>query len=101
MAAIKGADIKPEMLIRCGLHALGYRYHLHDRKFRGRPDIVPSKQDAVICVNGCFWHGHACPPFRWPATRQEFWRAKITDNTERDTRNVDMLSVAGWRVAMV
>jgi DNA mismatch endonuclease (patch repair protein) len=101
MAAIKGADTKPEMLIRRGLHALGYRYRLHDRKLPGRPDIVLPKHDAVIFVNGCFWHGHACPLFRWPATRQDFWRAKITGNIERDARNIDMLIVAGWRVATV
>lgn len=101
MAAIKGADTKPEMLIRRGLHALGYRYRLHDRKLPGRPDIVLAKHDAVIFVNGCFWHGHACPLFRWPATRQDFWRAKITGNIERDARNIDMLIVAGWRVATV
>lgn len=101
MAAIKGADTKPEMLIRRGLHALGYRYRLHERKLPGRPDIVLAKHDAVIFVNGCFWHGHACPLFRWPATRQDFWRAKITGNIERDARNIDILIVAGWRVATV
>lgn len=101
MAAIRGADTKPEMLIRRGLHARGFRYRLHDLKLPGKPDIVLPKHRAVIFVNGCFWHGHDCPLFRWPATRQEFWRAKITGNVERDARNIDMLIASGWRVAAV
>ena len=101
MAAIRGADTKPEMSIRRGLHALGFRYRLHDRKLPGKPDIVLPKHRAVMLVNGCFWHGHDCPLFRWPATRQEFWRAKITGNMERDARNIEMLLTSGWRVATI
>lgn len=101
MAAIRGADTKPEILIRHGLHARGFRYRLHDRKLPGKPDIVLPKYRAVIFVNGCFWHGHDCPLFRWPATRQEFWRTKITGNIERDARNIDTLIGSGWRIAAV
>jgi DNA mismatch endonuclease, patch repair protein len=32
MAAIKGKNTKPEMLVRRFLHAHGYRYRLHDKK---------------------------------------------------------------------
>lgn len=32
MAAIKGKDTKPEMIVRHFLHAAGYRYRLHYRK---------------------------------------------------------------------
>lgn len=101
MAAIRGSDTKPELLIRRGLHARGFRYKLHDRKLPGRPDLVLPKFRAVIFVNGCFWHGHGCPQFRWPATRQEFWLAKITGNMERDARNIETLLSSGWRVATV
>ena len=101
MAAIRRADTKPEMLIRRGLHARGFRYRLHDRKLPGRPDLTLSKHNAVIFVNGCFWHGHDCPMFRWPATRQEFWRDKITGNMERDVRNIATLLSSGWRVALI
>lgn len=101
MAAIRRADTKPEMLIRRGLHARGFRYRLHDRQLPGRPDLTLSKHNAVIFVNGCFWHGHDCPMFRWPATRQEFWRAKITGNLERDVRNIAALLSSGWRVALI
>ena len=101
MSAIRGVDTRPEMQIRRGLHARGFRYRLHDHKLPGTPDIVLSKHHAVIFVNGCFWHGHGCPLFRWPATREEFWRAKITGNMERDARNEAMLRAGGWRIATI
>jgi DNA mismatch endonuclease (patch repair protein) len=101
MAGIRGRDTRPEMIVRRGLHALGYRYRLHDRSLPGRPDLVFTSRHAVILVNGCFWHGHDCHLFRWPGTRQEFWRSKIAGNVARDRRNLEALLEAGWRVAVV
>jgi len=40
MAAIKGKDTKPEMLVRRFLHANGFRYKLHDETLPGKPGIV-------------------------------------------------------------
>ena len=39
MAAIKGKDTKPEMLVRRFLHANGFRYKLHDKTLPDKPDI--------------------------------------------------------------
>ena len=33
-------DTKPELLLRRGLHALGFRFRLHRRDLPGRPDLV-------------------------------------------------------------
>lgn len=101
MAAIRGADTKPELLIRRQLHALGFRYRLHDKKLPGRPDLVFSRYRAVLFINGCFWHGHDCDLFKWPKTRPEFWRAKIGGNVARDLRNEKELEALGWRVGVV
>lgn len=101
MAGIASKDTKPEMIIRRGLHALGFRYRLHDRKLPGRPDLVFPGRKAVIFVNGCFWHGHDCRLFRWPATREVFWRAKIGGNIMRDATTRGRLISLGWRVADV
>lgn len=98
MAGIGPRNTKPEMMIRRGLHAMGYRYRLHDRALPGRPDLVFPSRRAVIFVHGCFWHGHACGLFRWPATRPEFWRAKISGNVARDARVRMQVTEAGWRV---
>ncbi len=101
MAGIGPANTKPEMILRRGLHALGYRYRLHARALPGKPDLVFAGRRAVIFVHGCFWHGHDCHLFRWPATRPEFWRAKIGGNIARDARVRNQLLADGWRVADV
>jgi DNA mismatch endonuclease (patch repair protein) len=101
MSRIRGRNTKPEMLIRGGLHARGLRYRLHDRKLPGRPDIIFPRYHAVILVHGCFWHGHNCPMFRMPATRQDFWSAKIGSNQARDAKVHAALLMLGWRVLTV
>lgn len=101
MARIGQKDSKPEMLIRRGLHALGFRYRLHARGLPGKPDLVFPGRRAVVFVHGCFWHGHDCPLFRWPSTRDEFWRTKITGNVARDARVRHQLLAQGWRVLEV
>lgn len=101
MAAIRGSHTKPELEVRKALHAAGFRYRLHAKDLPGKPDLVLPRYRAVIFVNGCFWHKHDCHLFKWPATREEFWRAKIGRNVENDARAFDALRAAGWRVAVV
>ncbi len=101
MANIRGKNTKPELLLRKALHAAGFRYRLHDRALAGTPDIILPRYRAVVFVHGCFWHGHDCPLFRWPATRPDFWRTKIERNREVDARNEEQLGMAGWRQAIV
>jgi len=101
MSGIRGANTKPELLLRKGLHALGFRFRLHDRSLPGKPDIVLPRYKAVIFAHGCFWHGHDCHLFKWPSTRPEFWQAKIARNRAVDERTDAALSEAGWRQAIV
>lgn len=101
MAGIRAKDTKPELFIRKALHAKGFRYRLHDRKLPGKPDISFPKYKAIILVNGCFWHGHDCHLFKWPSTRQEFWRRKITRNRQKDEETPQALKEKGWRVAVI
>lgn len=101
MSGIRGKDTRPELIVRRGLHAMGFRYRLHDRKLPGRPDLVFPGLKAVILVHGCFWHGHGCHLFKWPASRIEFWREKISGNRERDAGNLVRLRDAGWRVLVI
>ena len=101
MSGIRGKDTKPEMIVRRGLHAMGFRYTLHNRKLPGSPDLVLPKYNAVIFVHGCFWHGHDCHLFKWPKTRPDFWREKIGKNAKRDARAIQKLREAGWRTGLV
>lgn len=101
MSRIGGKHTKPELLVRKALHSRGFRYRIHRRDLPGRPDIVLPRYRAIILVNGCFWHGHDCHLFRWPKTRQDFWKQKIGSNRQRDKRNLDALLAAGWRTCIV
>ena len=101
MAAIRAANTRPELLLRRALFAQGFRYKLHDKRLPGQPDLVFPKYRALVFVHGCFFHGHECAAFRWPSTRQEFWRSKIEGNRARDGRTVGRLQDAGWRVMTV
>lgn len=101
MAGIRGRDTGPELVLRQGLHRMGFRFRLHAKDLPGKPDIVFPKYRAVILAHGCFWHGHNCPLFRWPSSREDFWHSKITGNRARDAAVKEKLLEAGWRVLTV
>lgn len=101
MSGIRGHNTRPEILIRSLLHHQGFRFRLHVRELPGKPDIVLPRYHAVIFVHGCFWHGHNCPLFKLPGTRPDFWREKIEQNRNNDSRATDALLADGWRVGIV
>lgn len=101
MAAVRGKNTKPELLIRKGLFRRGFRYRLHYGALPGRPDIVLPKHRAVVQVHGCFWHGHQCQLFQWPASRKKFWNQKISKNQVRDASVERDLQESGWRVLTI
>jgi DNA mismatch endonuclease, patch repair protein len=101
MSGIRSKNTKPELMIRKGLFALGFRYVINDKRLPGKPDIVLPKYKTVIMINGCFWHGHNCPLFKMPKTRTEFWKNKISGNIERDRKIRLQYKVLPWRQAIV
>ena len=101
MAAIKGRDTRPEMLVRKLLHRFGYRFRLHRRDLPGRPDIVLPGRRIAIFVHGCFWHRHGCTNSILPRTRAEWWSAKLARNVERDGENIGKLEALGWKPLIV
>lgn len=102
MAAIRGRDTKPEMLVRSLVHRMGYRFRLHRKDLPGTPDLVLPGRRKVIFVHGCFWHQHPrCRYATRPATRPEFWAGKLDDNRARDRRVQRELRRQGWDVLVV
>ena len=120
MAAIHSKDTKPEMIVRRGLWARGFRYRLNHKRLPGHPDLVLRKYRTCIFVNGCFWHGHnvaepRMSDVRWkmedviqgsecckiPATNREFWVNKILKNKERDREEQKQLAAMGWHCITV
>jgi DNA mismatch endonuclease (patch repair protein) len=101
MSGIRSKDTRPELFVRKGLHALGLRFRLHDKRLPGKPDIVLPRYRAAVFVHGCFWHGHDCHLFKTPKTRTDFWAPKIASNQQRDRDAYEALSRLGWRIAEV
>lgn len=102
MAAIRGKNTKPELVVRRYLHRRGLRFRLHERRLPGRPDIVLARHHAVVQVHGCFWHQHpGCRYAYMPEQNRERWREKFASNRDRDARNEARLRDLGWRVFTV
>ena len=123
MAAIRSKDTKPEMIVRRGLWARGFRYRLNHKRLPGHPDLVLRKYRTCIFVNGCFWHGHMLREAqseklkvkseklafdyvssgccKIPKTNREFWVAKIRRNKERDKEEQRKLAEMGWHCITV
>ena len=101
MAGIRGKNTRPEMVVRRRPVRPRLPLPAPSRTLPGKPDLVLPKYRAAVFVSGCFWHGHDCPLFRWPATNEAFWRDKIGRNMVRDVERREELVTLGWRVATV
>jgi DNA mismatch endonuclease (patch repair protein) len=100
MASIRGADTKPELMLRSALWRRGVRgWRCHWRAPGGRVDIAFTRWKLAIFVDGSFWHGH---PTKWqPGRWTGYWDAKIKRNLARDASQNEALAAAGWEVLRV
>ncbi len=102
MSHISSKGTKPEETVRKYLFSQGFRYRKNVANLPGKPDIVLPKYNAVIFVNGCFWHAHeGCKWFVPPKTNQEFWNNKFRYNRSRDQKNYLKLQALGWKVIVI
>jgi DNA mismatch endonuclease (patch repair protein) len=102
MARVRGKDTRPEKRVRTIAHTLGLRFRLHRRDLKGTPDLVFPRYKIALFVHGCFWHQHPdCKRASMPATRRDFWTAKLNRNVARDREAVFQLRSEGWRVEII
>ena len=102
MARVRSKNMRPELMVRKLVFALGYRYRLHGRDLPGCPDVVFRSRRKVIFVHGCFWHRHEnCALARLPKSRLDFWKPKLEGNRERDEKIKRALYRRGWKVLTV
>ncbi|UAK19600.1 very short patch repair endonuclease [Kluyvera sp. CRP] len=101
MRAIGTQNTAIEKRMASLLEQLGLRWRAQDTRLPGRPDFTLDDYRCVIFTHGCFWHQHDCYLFKVPATRTEFWLAKIGANAARDRRDIGLLVEQGWRVLVV
>jgi DNA mismatch endonuclease (patch repair protein) len=99
MRRVRTSGTTPELLVRKNLWRLGYRYRLHTR-LPGTPDLCFAGARVVVFVDGCFWHGCQIH-YTAPATRREFWLAKLVENVQRDRRVDEALARMGWTVVRI
>ena len=98
----KSKNTKPELLVRKKLHSLGFRFRLHQKIGKLKPDIVLKKWNTCIFIHGCFWHHHDSCKFAYiPKSNTEFWTKKFQVNRERDLRNVDELKALNWKIVII
>jgi len=87
MAGVRTKHTGPELKVRSIAHGASYRFSLHRKDLPGRPDIVFPRYKSVVYVHACFWHQHkGCSKSVLPATRKDFWTAKLSRNVSRTRR---------------
>jgi len=96
MSRNKGKDTGLEVSVRSALHRKGLRFRKHVKELPGKPDIVFSKAQVAVFIDGDFWHGYRFPS--WEDKVSDFWKKKISKNRERDKKNHLKLRKAGWMV---
>jgi len=103
MQGNKSRDTKPEIAVRCAVHAMGMRYRVAMRPLAGvrrTADLVFRRARVAVFVDGCFWHG--CPThYAPPKTNASYWATKIGGNIVRDLNTTALLRAAGWTVLRV
>jgi DNA mismatch endonuclease (patch repair protein) len=104
-SAVMRANVKedtgPEIRLRAALHRRGLRFRKHllirAGDVRVKPDIVFTRKQVAVFIDGCFWHG--CSEHgTQPKSNAAYWSAKIAGNQERDRRVTLALEEAGWTV---
>ena len=104
MRANRRSNTQPEVRIRSLLHRAGFRFRKdHAIKLgseKVRPDVVFSKKQLAVFIDGCFWHN--CPEHgRIPRLNAEYWRLKLAYNSDRDRQSNLALENAGWLVLRI
>jgi DNA mismatch endonuclease, patch repair protein len=82
MSRIKRANTKPELILRRLLHSEALRFRIHVGTLPGCPDVVFSRAQVVVFVDGDFWHGWRFST--WRHKLAPYWEAKIARNRARD-----------------
>lgn len=101
MRANRKTDSKPEVRLRSELHRRGLRfrknYLIRLESLTVRPDIVFTKRQVAVFVDGCFWH--RCPEHGVsPRSNSRYWEQKLDHNVQRDRAVTTRLQGGGWIV---
>ena len=91
-------DTAPELALRRELHRRGLRFRVDLSPIpglRSRADIVFTRAEVAVFVDGCFWH--RCPTHATvPKNNRAWWTPKLLANEARDRRTDAALAAADW-----
>ena len=107
MRRIGPKDTWIELLVRRRLRRdhFGYRKNLRlavrfeGKTIRPEADVYLSRYQAVVMINGCYWHHHGCHLAKKPLSQMKpFWRKKLGENVVRDQRNINVFNSIDLKV---
>jgi DNA mismatch endonuclease, patch repair protein len=103
MRRIRSTGTGPELRVARVLDSLGVLYDSQAGWLAGTPDFLLPELNAVLFVNGCFWHQHGARKCakRIPKTNSSYWRTKLMRNVSRDRRVARSLRASGFHVLTI
>lgn len=100
MSSIHSTKTSLENLVSSYLWKKGLRFRRNDKTLYGKPDISVKKYRLVIFIDSCFWHG--CPDHcRMPHSNTDYWKRKISRNSQRDVQVTLYYEQRDWRILRV
>ena len=93
MSRIKAKDTSIETRVRSALHRRGYRFRKHAKNLPGTPDVVFTKAQVAVFIDGDFWHGYGFDA--WSHKLSTPWHDKILTNIQRDAHKSSYASRYG------
>ena len=97
MQRVRTNDTGVERRVKKVLRRENLQFRGNNSALPGSPDLVLTKYDIAIFVDGCFWHG--CPRcYKPPKHNRDWWEAKISANRRRDRRVTRALRAQGYSV---
>ena len=103
MAAIKGKDTSPELIVCRFLRKNRVYFQRHYSRAKGCPDIAQPRKKKAVFIDGDFWHGYKFEEKRQrlEKSQQVYWIKKIERNMVRDREYSGELARDGWEVMHV
>ena len=106
MRRVHSVGTEPELLLRRALWKRGLRYVKNCASLPGKPDIVFTKAQVAVFVDGELWHGHQWEMRNLNSLEGQFvksksadyWVPKIRKTMYRDIDITHRLQEMGWRV---
>lgn len=96
MSKVRSEWTSCEVKLHNELKGMKIKHKMHPN-IPGKPDILISKNNTLVFVDGCFWHG-CSKHCRMPATNKRYWAIKIKKNIKRDKKNRAALRKEGYKV---